>query len=61
VTAEQPERCSVFDGFWHHIFEGILPQFFGVFGAVLTGFLVDLSGFEVFYRVLKPSIKLDLF
>jgi hypothetical protein len=45
VTAEQPERYLIFDGFWHHIFEGILPQYFGVFGAVLTGFLVDLSGF----------------
>jgi len=45
VTEEQPERYPIFDGFWHHIFESILPQSFGFFGAVLTGFLVDLSGF----------------
>jgi hypothetical protein len=64
VTAEQPERYLIFDGFRHHIFEGILPQYFGVFGAVLTGFFVDLSGFwgdlSSFKRADKTGLILRL-
>jgi hypothetical protein len=43
VTAEQPERYLIFDGFRHHIFEGILPQYFGVFEMVLSGDWVDFE------------------